>query len=498
MKYNVSIKSPVEHKADHWIVISHGASSSQLKEIEKSSSISITDFINSELSCSKALQHASLYQCLSNSQADNAQWLSIIKVDDKKNNTAQLAHIGHAIADIVASKKSKKVLIFAEDIQSATSKQGGVYQSLVTYIEDKRYKFTQCKSDDKQESPLKSICFYQSNDKQVSNIKDQIHAGQSIAHGMNLTKDLANLPGNICTPSYLATQALSLKKSHGLDVEVLEEADMKKLGMGALLSVSAGSDQPAKLISMSYKGGAKNDKPVVIVGKGLTFDAGGISIKPAAAMDEMKYDMCGGASVFGVMMAIAEMKLKINVVGVVPSSENLINGKANKPGDIVTSMSGKTIEILNTDAEGRLILADALTYVKKYDPAVVIDLATLTGAIIIALGHKAHGVFANDKKLAKALLEAGDQSNDRGWEMPIWSEYESQLKSNFADLANIGGRPAGSITAACFLHHFTRDYRWAHIDIAGTAWKSGSAKGATARPVPLLMSFLKNHSQKNV
>ncbi|MEE9446440.1 MAG: leucyl aminopeptidase, partial [Arenicellales bacterium] len=258
----------------------------------------------------------------------------------------------------------------------------------------------------------------------------------------------------------------------------------------SLLSVSKGSREPAKLISMEYKGGDKNQAPIVLVGKGLTFDAGGISLKPGAAMDEMKYDMCGGASVLGVMNALGELKLPINVVGVVASSENMPDGAANKPGDVVTSMKGLTIEILNTDAEGRLILCDALTYVEKFKPAVVIDIATLTGACMVALGQQATGLFSNDDSLADALLTAGNTSGDRAWRLPIWDEYQPQLKSNFADMANIGGRFAGAVTAACFLSRFTEDYKWAHLDVAGTAWVSGANKGATGRPVGLLMQYI--------
>lgn len=279
-------------------------------------------------------------------------------------------------------------------------------------------------------------------------------------------------------------------KKYGMTTTVLDEARMKKLGMGALLSVSKGSREPAKLITMQYNGGEKGQAPVVLVGKGLTFDAGGISIKPAAAMDEMKYDMCGGASVLGVMRALAELKLPVNVVGVVASSENLPDGAANKPGDVVTSMKGMTIEILNTDAEGRLILCDALTYVEKFKPGVVIDIATLTGACMVALGQQASGLFSNDDELADALLAAGDVAGDRAWRMPVWDEYQEQLKSPFADVANIGGRFAGAVTAACFLKRFADGYRWAHLDVAGTAWKNGGQKGATGRPVGMLMQYL--------
>lgn len=265
---------------------------------------------------------------------------------------------------------------------------------------------------------------------------------------------------------------------------------MEALGMGSLLSVSRGSREPAKLIVMEYKGGKPKSKPVVLVGKGLTFDAGGISLKPAAAMDEMKYDMCGGASVLGAMAACVKMALPINLVVIVPSSENLPDGAANKPGDIVTSMSGQTIEILNTDAEGRLILCDALTYAERFNPAAVVDVATLTGACIIALGAHASGLLSNDEKLTHELLEAGQRASDRAWQLPLWDDYQEQLKSNFADMANIGGKGAGTITAACFLSRYAEKYKWAHLDIAGTAWLSGGQKGATGRPVSLLSQFL--------
>lgn len=290
-----------------------------------------------------------------------------------------------------------------------------------------------------------------------------------------------------------------MAKSHpAIKTTVLNEAQMKRLGMGALLSVSRGSRQPAKLITMEYRGkGVKaNTKPVVLVGKGLTFDAGGISLKPSAKMDEMKYDMCGGASVFGTMQAVAEMGLPIHLVCIVPSSENLPDGDANKPGDIVTSMSGQTIEILNTDAEGRLILCDALTYAKKFKPEVIIDIATLTGACIVALGHHTAGLLGNDDALIDDLLEAGKDSGDRAWQLPLWEEYDEQIKSPYADMANIGGPGAGTITAASFLARYTKEYRWAHLDIAGTAWNSSGIKGASGRPVPMLTQFLINHTNK--
>jgi leucyl aminopeptidase len=352
------------------------------------------------------------------------------------------------------------------------------------------YQYTETKSDTKPtENPISDLYF--SSD--VEGAALALQQGKAIGEGMNYTRNLGNLPGNVCTPTYLAEQAMKIDSEFdSITTTVLEEADMEALGMGSLLSVSRGSRQPAKLISMEYKG-AGDAKPVVIVGKGLTFDAGGISLKPGQGMDEMKYDMCGAASVFGTIQAVAALELPINLVGVVPSSENLPDGDANKPGDIVTSMAGKTIEILNTDAEGRLILCDALTYSAKFDPEIVIDIATLTGAVIVALGSKATGLMANDQQLADDLIKAGQDSFDRVWQLPIWDDYQKQLDSNFADMANIGGKEAGSVTAACFLARYTEDYTWAHLDIAGTAWTSGGkAKGASGRPVPLLVQYLLN------
>ncbi|AGA91060.1 leucyl aminopeptidase [Thioflavicoccus mobilis 8321] len=354
------------------------------------------------------------------------------------------------------------------------------------------YRYTRTKDDKKApKQPLKRLNVWLGKKGEEAAAELGISHGQAVAHGVALARELGNLPGNICTPTYLAEQAEALGKEFSkLRVEVLEEADMETLGMGALLSVSRGSRQPAKLIVMEHRGGKKGDKPVVLVGKGLTFDAGGISLKPAAEMDEMKYDMCGGASVFGAVRAAAELDLPINLIGVVPSSENLPDGAANKPGDIVKSLSGQTIEILNTDAEGRLILCDALTYCERFEPAAVIDMATLTGACVVALGKHPAGLFTSDDKLADEILAAGEASGDRAWRLPLWDDYQSQLDSNFADMANIGGREAGAVTAACFLSRYTKKYRWAHLDIAGIAWLGGKEKGATGRPVSLLAELL--------
>lgn len=327
-----------------------------------------------------------------------------------------------------------------------------------------------------------------------------LREGAAMGNGMSLARDLGNLPGNICTPTYLGEAARKLAKEYkSLKVDVLEQKQIEALGMGSFLSVARGSYEAPRFIVMRYTGKApakaRKSGPVVLVGKGITFDAGGISIKPAAAMDEMKYDMCGAASVLGAMRALAELEPAIDVVGLVAACENLPSGRANKPGDVVTSMSGQTIEILNTDAEGRLVLCDALTYAERFKPSAVVDIATLTGACIVALGHVNSGLFTADDALADELLQAGRLTLDTAWRLPIGGEYDAQLKSNFADMANIGGPPAGSVTAATFLARFTKAYRWAHLDIAGTAWKSGKDKGATGRPVPMLVQFALHHGQ---
>jgi len=395
------------------------------------------------------------------------------------------------IKTLDSSAATEATLYLSELNVSARPAQWLVSQAIMT-AESILYQYTATKSDPKlTESPIERLSFFADNNE--PELKQATENGLAIAQGMRLAKDLGNLPGNVCTPSYLAQQAEDIgQQFSAVTTTILDEDEMESLGMGSLLSVSRGSRQPAKLITMNYQGGG-DEKPVVLVGKGLTFDAGGISLKPAAGMDEMKYDMCGSASVFGTMIAIAELNLPINVIGVVPSSENMPDGDANKPGDIVTSMAGKTIEILNTDAEGRLILCDALTYSERFDPAVVIDIATLTGAIIVALGSKTTGLMANDQQLADDLLQAGQDSYDKAWQLPLWDEYQEQLDSNFADIANIGGKEAGSVTAACFLSRFTEKFTWAHLDIAGTAWKSGGKdKGATGRPVPMLVQYLMN------
>jgi leucyl aminopeptidase len=361
----------------------------------------------------------------------------------------------------------------------------------VIVTEETLYRFDQLKSKkDEVRRPLRKLTFCVERRSDLAAAEQALQEGQAVAAGMIFMKDLANLPGNICTPTYLAEQARAMASEHALEAEILGPAEMEKLGMHSLLAVAKGSHQPPQFIILKHLGGKSGEKPVVLVGKGVTFDTGGISLKPAPEMDEMKFDMSGAAGVLATIKAAAMMKLPLNVIAVVPTVENMPGGGATRPGDIVTSMSGQTIEILNTDAEGRLILCDALTYVERFEPACVVDAATLTGACVIALGHVVSGLLANDDGLARELLDAANASWDRAWQLPLLEDYQEQLKSNFADMGNIGGRPAGTITAAAFLSRFAKKYDWAHLDIAGTAYKSGKEKGSTGRPVPLLVHFL--------
>ena len=423
----------------------------------------------------------------------NAQKILFVGVGDQRKLSAETVR---EILDSVARKlKSDRVheACFVLDALAAKSDLKTVSRHLMEALGDCEYqyiKLPKAEGTKKAANPGKWTIICDDRDQKAIARKGAA-TGLAINNGKTLAKNLGNMPGNVCTPTYLANQAKKLANSHKLKVKVLNEKEMESLGMGSLLSVSRGSRQPAKLIVMQYQG-ANDPKqaPHALVGKGLTFDAGGISLKPGAKMDEMKYDMCGSASVFGTMVAAAELKLPINIVGVIPSSENLPDGIATKPGDVVTSMSGKTIEVLNTDAEGRLILCDALTYTKRFKPQTVIDIATLTGAVIVALGHQTAGLMGNDQGVVDDLLAAGETSLDFAWQLPLKKTYTSQLQSDYADLANIGGPSAGSITAGCFLSEFTEDLRWAHLDIAGTAWGGKAGKRATGRAVPILTQYM--------
>ncbi len=416
----------------------------------------------------------------------------LVGLGAKKDFDARAAHKAcETLAKALVERPASSTVIAVADFQPRGKDIAWVVHTLVAAISEAAYRFTPFKGKEKT-SPVKLDKVQLGVDgKDVEAAKKACSEATAIATGVNRAKDLGNTPPNVCHPESLAETARELAKQYkSLKATVLDEKELEKLGAGAILAVGRGSERPPRLIAMEYSGGKKDAAPVVLVGKGITFDTGGISLKPGAEMDEMKYDMCGAASVFGVIEAVCELGLPINVVGVVTSAENMPDGRATRPGDIITTLSGQTVEILNTDAEGRLVLADALTWAERYKPQTVIDIATLTGACIIALGHQGAAVLGNNERLAKNLVAAGEESGDRAWQLPLWPEYQEQLKSNFADMANIGGRPAGTITAASFLSRYTEDYTWAHLDIAGVAWKSGKEKGATGRPVPMLMRYL--------
>ncbi|MBH3461462.1 MULTISPECIES: leucyl aminopeptidase [Pseudomonas] len=397
-----------------------------------------------------------------------------------------------SVAGVLRNLAGGDAVLALDDIAVA-NRDGhyGKYRLLAETLLDGSYVFDRFKSQKAEPRALKKVTLLADKAGQAD-VERAVKHATAITTGMSLTRDLGNLPPNVCHPSFLAEQAKELGKAHkGLKVEVLDEKKIKDLGMGAFYAVGQGSDQPPRLIVMQYQGAKKTDKPFVLVGKGITFDTGGISLKPGAGMDEMKYDMGGAASVFGTLRAVLELQLPINLVCLLACAENMPSGGATRPGDIVTTMSGQTVEILNTDAEGRLVLCDTLTYAERFKPQAVIDIATLTGACIVALGSHTSGLMGNSDDLVGQLLDAGKRADDRAWQLPLFDEYQEQLDSPFADIANIGGPKAGTITAGCFLSRFTKNYSWAHLDIAGTAWVSGGKdKGATGRPVPLLTQYL--------
>ncbi|HBO14720.1 MAG TPA: leucyl aminopeptidase [Porticoccaceae bacterium] len=412
--------------------------------------------------------------------------LILVGIEGATERQQQIAAIASAAKQAIRAGVAKIVWIDTLPISDTQWRAAMVAQQTI----QASYKYS--KNNKTTASKLEQITYWSENQADVEPTNIGLASGQSIGKGVNLARLLGDLPANICTPTYLAEQANAMATQfESLTTTILEEADMQALGMGSFLSVAAGTVEPAKLIVMEYGGTTHTTSPVALIGKAVTFDSGGISLKPGAGMDEMKFDMCGGGAVMGVMQALAASQLAINVIGLVPAVENMPSGTATRPGDVVTSMSGQTIEVLNTDAEGRLILCDTITYAERFNPCAVIDIATLTGACVMALGKHASGLLANDDRLAEKLLESGNRSGDRAWRLPLWEDYDEQLKSNFADMGNIGGRQAGTITAACFLARFAKTMSWAHIDIAGTAWLSGGQKGATGRPVPLLMEYLK-------
>ena len=415
--------------------------------------------------------------------------------NEKSMNSAKYADIARTVIGKIKTTSSRTNLCCLLEVDVPGRSIDWKTQRIVESFEAGLYSFTEMKGNPPENTDsIESVDLFINDKSKVETVLSAIAVGNALTAGINSAKTLGNLPGNICTPTYLADQAKQLAKDYSsITTKVVEEKEIEKLGMGAFMSVTRGSGQPGKLIVITHKGGKPKDAPHVLVGKGITFDTGGISLKPGGGMHEMIWDMCGAASVFGTMVAIAEQGLAMNVVGVIAAAENMPSGDASRPGDIVTTMSGQTVEILNTDAEGRLVLCDALTYIDQFNPKTVIDVATLTGACIIALGRHASAMYANDDGVAADLTQAGEDSLDRVWRMPLWEDYQAQINSAFADMANIGGREAGSITAACFLARFTKKYRWAHLDVAGSAFKgSGPSKGSTGRPVSLLFEYLNN------
>ena len=415
--------------------------------------------------------------------------------NEKSMSSAKYADIARTVIGKMKATSSRTNLCCLLEVDVPGRSIEWKTQKIVESFEAGLYSFTEMKGKPPvKKDSIESVDLLLTNKSELETVLSAIAMGSALTAGISSAKTLGNLPGNICTPTYLANQAKQLAKDYSsLTTKVIEEKELEKLGMGAFMSVSRGSVQPGKLIVISHKGGNAKEAPHVLVGKGITFDTGGISLKPGAGMHEMIWDMCGAASVFGTMVAIAEQKLAMNVIGVIAAAENMPSGDASRPGDIVKTMSGQTVEILNTDAEGRLVLCDALTYIDQFNPKTVIDVATLTGACVVALGSHASAMYANDDGVAADLTQAGEDSLDRVWRMPLWEEYQVQINSAFADMANIGGREAGSITAACFLARFTKKYRWAHLDVAGSAFKgSGPSKGSTGRPVSLLFEYLNN------
>ncbi|MFT7288231.1 MAG: leucyl aminopeptidase [Halieaceae bacterium] len=418
-----------------------------------------------------------------------AQRILLLGTGEKLDRAALLKLLA-ATAQALLASKAVDAQFFAGSLKIATGDWEWFCSTLAKTIVSQSYRYTLTLSKPKPAPALSRLTLLTGDAAGARRAKPALARGAFTGEGINLARELANMPGNHCTPEYLAKEGRKLARANDkVSCKVLNEKAMADLGMGSLLSVTAGTAAPARLIVIEYKGGKRSEKPHVLVGKGITFDSGGISLKPGGKMDEMKFDMGGAASVLGTLQAVVAMDLPLNVVGIIAAAENMPSGTATKPGDVVTSMAGITIEVLNTDAEGRLVLCDALTYAERYKPQSVIDIATLTGACVVALGSHASALYANKEALAEQLLSAGVESHDRAWRMPLWDDYQSQLDSNFADVANIGGGGAGSVTAACFLSRFAKAYDWAHLDIAGSAWNS-SPKGATGRPVGLLTQYL--------
>ncbi|MBR9729209.1 leucyl aminopeptidase [Shewanella intestini] len=488
--FNVTNQSPATVKADAIVVFvaKDGALSSSAQAIEDANQ----GLISKRLSCKDLAEKSGNAITLFDPAAIKAERVVVVYTESFTLDAQDFDELCDSLSTILTSLKQANITVCLNDLTVNGQNEAYLVQQLADVLVKNTYKFTGFKSDDDTNEPLASVVSFYSENQQA--VAQAAKTGVSVANGKNVARHLGNLPPNICHPTYLAETALTLaEQNNKLSVRIVDEAEMAELGMHSLLSVGNGSAQPSKLIVMEYKGAAQADaKPYALVGKGVTFDSGGISLKPGAAMDEMKFDMCGAASVFGTVASVVELDLPINLVAVVGAAENMPSDCATRPGDVIKTMSGKTIEVLNTDAEGRLVLCDALTFVQQYQPKTIIDIATLTGAIIVALGDQAAGLFSNDQAFADTLIKSGEQTGDLLWQFPIWERYGKKLKSNFADLANIGTPGAGSITAACFLSEFVKDQTWAHIDIAGVAWNKGNSKGATGKPVGLLVNYLMN------
>ena len=497
MKLSLKTAQPEKHQKSCLIagIYADGNLTSAAKSLDK-----ITDGFISKLIKQGAIE-GKLAQILPLYHLPNAHFEQIILIGcgkEKALNPASYRKIITAAIKSLRESKSTHAVSYLTELNVPGKSDAWKVKHQAEAIGESLYCFDMFKTEKEKATTVKELVIHLDNSKHQKACELALKQGQAIANGVALTKNLANLPSNICTPSFLADKAKAIAKTFpSLSVKVLGENEMQKLGMGAILGVSQGSAEEAKLICLEYHGGNKKDAPVALVGKGITFDTGGNSLKPADSMVGMKYDMCGAATVLGAMHAAAELKLPVNIVGVIPAVENMPGGTAYKPEDILTSMSGQTIEVISTDAEGRLVLADAMTYAERYNPDVLIDIATLTGAVVSALSYHASGLITNHEPLAKDLLAAGEESFDRAWQLPMWDEYQEQIKSPFADMANTGGRAGGTITAACFLSRFAKKFNWAHLDVAGTAAMMGGTaeRRATGRPVPLLVQYLINRSE---
>ncbi|HJN96926.1 MAG: leucyl aminopeptidase [Gammaproteobacteria bacterium] len=490
MKYSIKAGSPEKISTDCVAVVvwTKGALSDEASIIDSAGSKCISKITRAGDLTGKLGET----QIIHNPAGVQARRVLLVGGGERKKLTAKNAAKLLQSSLKAAGKLQAAKLHFALGSLAVTDRDANwLVARLAQETETCSYRYDTTKSKKPKPVATKTVSLAPAAGARRNSLQAALKAGQVVGKAINRARQLGNLPGNICTPTFLAKQASTLAERHrSITTKLLSETQMARLGMGSLLSVSAGSAEPAKLIVIQHKGAKADSRPHVLVGKGITFDTGGISLKPGGAMDEMKFDMCGAASVIATMGCVAELKLPINIVGVVATAENMPGSRATKPGDIVTSMSGKTIEILNTDAEGRLVLCDALSYAERFKPRSLIDIATLTGAAVATFGSHANALLSNDDKFAAALLDCGEQSLDRAWQLPLWEEYQSLLNSNFADIANIGGPRAGTITAACFLSRFTEKQKWAHLDIAGSAWHSGAQKGATGRPVGLLVEYL--------